>query len=301
MKPILPLADKILPYLKRIDEARYYSNFGELNAEYQNRLGELFGAPVVTGSSATSLITATLMSYDFPKGSTIAMPSWTFPATAAAVVSAGYVPYFMDVVSHTGILNNHTWPAKVKAMIVVAPLGAPVPIGYWDDFATEFKTPVVIDAAAGFDTFSTLRQPGNNPVVISTHATKVFGTGEGGFVSCHDTALLEKVRRITNFGLSPDRSIEYSGLNAKFDEYHAAIGLAELDGWPEKRHRYLEATAEHGLDYAVAQVGVMGGKEGRKGVYGCHIHKAYGIYPRTEMPVTDDLIENTRFVTVGLP
>ena len=96
-KPLLPTADKLLPYLSRIDESRWYTNFGELNAEYQSRLGELFGASCITGSSATSLITATLMALGLPKGSLVAMPSYTFPATAAAVVSAGLVPYFMDV------------------------------------------------------------------------------------------------------------------------------------------------------------------------------------------------------------
>ena len=96
-RPLLPTSDKLVPYLRRLDESRTYSNFGELNAEYQERLGELFCAPCVTGSSATSLITATLMAYDLPKGSLVAMPSWTFPATAAAVVGAGHVPYFCDV------------------------------------------------------------------------------------------------------------------------------------------------------------------------------------------------------------
>ena len=64
-KPLLPTADKLLPYLKRLDESRHYTNFGTLNAEYQDRLEELFGTPCVTGSSATSLITATLMAVSY--------------------------------------------------------------------------------------------------------------------------------------------------------------------------------------------------------------------------------------------
>lgn len=295
-KPLLPTADKLLPYLRRIDETRLYSNFGPLNDEYQSRLGNLFGAPCVTGSSATSLITATLMAYDLPKGSLVAMPSWTFPATAAAVVGAGLIPYFIDVNKiGVAILNG----AHAQALLIVAPLGSSINITEWERISDIAHVPLLIDAAAGFDAFSTISKPGKCPVIISTHATKAFGTGEGGFVTCHNAELLERIRRITNFGLSPDRRIEYNGLNAKFSEYHAAVGLAELDGWPVKREKYLAQTKKYGLHYAVAQVAVRGG-EGRKGVYGCHHHDAYKDYPRTALPMTDDLIATMRFMGIEI-
>lgn len=294
MKPLLPTADRLLPYLGRIDENRYYSNVGPLCLEYESRLSELFGAPCITGSSATSLLTATLMAYDLPRGSLVAMPSWTFPATAAAVVSAGHIPRFHDV-STNGVLLVSERSPKPAAAILVSPFGKP--IGWNEDY----NIPLIIDGAAGFDAFSTICKPGKIPVVVSTHCTKAFGTGEGGFVTCHDDLLLEKIRRITNFGLpvgSGDRRIEYTGLNAKFSEYHAAVGLAELDGWPEKRLKLLEAVKPYGLDYAVTQVPVRG--EGKMGVYGCHQHKAYADCPRTELPVTEDLIANVGVVTVGI-
>lgn len=314
-KPLLPTADKLRPYLERIDKSRWYSNYGELNAEYQSRLAELFGAPCVTGSSATSLITATLMALELPRGSLVAMPSWTFPATASAVVSAGLVPYFVDVDKYGELSFQSLEPIrdKIKAVIYVSPFGAPINMGRIDLFVGTSNIPVVIDAAAAFDAFSTVhkttlfermiateaaRTSLVYPVVISTHATKAFGTGEGGFVTCHDAPLLEKIRRITNFGLTPERRIEYTGLNAKFSEYHAAVGLASLDEWPEKRLKLLEAVRPYGLDYAVTQVLVRG--QGKMGVYGCHQHKAYADYPRTELPVTEDLIANVGTVMVGI-
>lgn len=295
MKPQLPTADKILPYLRRIDESRTYSNFGELNAEYQDRLGDLFGAPCVTGSSATSLITATLMAYDLPKGSLVAMPSYTFPATAAAVVNAGFKPFFFDC-CEDGVAAVGDAPLYCNAIILVSPFGAPLNIDALEMTAKRGNIPIIIDAAAGFDAFSTICNPINFPVIISTHATKSLCTGEGGFVTCHDAALLERVRRITNFGLTPDRRIEYNGMNAKFDEYHAAVGLASLDEWPEKRKMLLEAVKPYGLGYAVTQVPVRG--KGVLGRYGCHPHKAYENCPRTSLPVTEELIANVGTVYV---
>lgn len=293
-KPLLPAAEKLLPYLCRIDETRLYSNFGPLNAEYQERLGELFGSPCVTGSSATSLLTATLMAYDLPRGSLVAMPSYTFAATAASVVSAGHIPFFCDVTEDGEMIMSVDVP-DVSAVIVVAPFGKPL---FLEGAFHPLDVPVIIDAAAGFDAFSTVCKPQNIPVVVSTHATKAFGTGEGGFVTCRNADLLERVRRITNFGLSPDRRIEYNGMNAKFSEYHAAVGLASLDGWPEKRAKLLEAVKPYDLDYAITQVPVRG--QGVMGRYGCHVHDAYKIYPRTDLPVTEELIKNVGVVTVGV-
>ncbi len=294
-KPLLPKTEKLIPYLERIDENRWYTNYGELEEEYRYRISELFGAPCITGSSATSLLTATLMAYNLPKGSMVALPSYTFPATAAAVVSAGHIPFFCDVESD-GIINTGGVNPNCKAMIVVAPFGK-YP-GEWGKFAELHGVPVIIDGAAAFDVYSTTHKPTDCPIIISTHATKSFGTGEGGLLFSHDALLLERVRRITNFGLTPDRRIEYTGLNCKFSEYHAAVGLTQLDEWPEKREKLLEAVKPYGIDYAITQVAVRG--EGKMGVYGCHQHNAYKDFQRTDMEVTDDLIANVGCVYVGI-
>ena len=223
------------------------------------------------------------------------MPSWTFPATAAAVVQAGLVPYFVDV-DPDGLIDVRGIDASCEAIIVVAPYGK-YP-GGWDEFSKQHNIPIIIDAAAAFDIYSMMFKPKNCPVIISTHSTKCFATGEGGMVFTHNADLLERVRRISNFGLTPDRRIEYTGLNCKFSEYHAAVGLAELDGWSIKRELLIEKAKEYGVDYAVTLVPVCG-----KGVmkkYGCHFHDAYKNYPRTELPVTNELIENVGAVMIGI-
>lgn len=301
MKPLLPSADRLLPYLQRIDDTRHYTNFGELNAEYQSRISELFECPCVTGSSATSLITASLMALDLPRGSLVAMPSYTFPATAAAVVSAGLVPYFVDALGVCGsqFIDMPKIPLdKVSAIIVVSPFGKAIPSFNKIDLGV----PIIIDAAAGFDVFSTVCRPGKTPVIVSTHATKAFATGEGGLLLAKDTDFLEKVRRITNFGLTPDRRIEYTGLNAKFSEYHAAVGLAELDGWADKRERLLSKLKPYGVNYAITQVPVPIAQypDAKQKIYGCHIHDAYKNFPRAELPVTEELIRTIGTIGIEL-
>jgi len=296
-KPLLPTFDRITPYLRQIDANRYYSNNGPLNIEYERRLSELFKAPCVTGSSATSLLTATLIALNLPPRSLIACPSWTFVATPASIVAAGHVPYFVDV-DPSGYIRPY-FHSLTGAMIVVAPFGRPVNTAYWDHFAQEFNTRIVIDAAAGFDAFSTIHTPKSCPVIISTHATKAFGTGEGGFVSSLDQPLLDNIRSICNFGLTADKNASHHGINGKLSEYHAAIGLAELDGWPDKRQRYLDALALYNITYATSVIPVTTG-EGRAPNYGCHTLEVYKDFPRTSLRNTEKLIATTTFLPIGI-
>src|SRR3954471_4468534 len=60
-RPLLPTAEHLLPYLQRIDEARWYSNFGPLVSELETRLSDRHGgAPVATLANATLGLTLTL-------------------------------------------------------------------------------------------------------------------------------------------------------------------------------------------------------------------------------------------------
>jgi dTDP-4-amino-4,6-dideoxygalactose transaminase len=113
----------------------------------------------------------------------------------------------------------------------VAPFGASIDVSAWDAFAKETGIPVVIDAAAGFDSAA----GSENPLVLSLHATKVMGIGEGGAVLCTDEAMAENIRAGRNFGFLENRSAKLAGTNAKLSEYGAAVGLAALDCWKETR------------------------------------------------------------------
>jgi dTDP-4-amino-4,6-dideoxygalactose transaminase len=100
--------------------------------------------------------------------------------------------------------------------------------------------PVLIDAAAAFDTLHDARLPAG----VSLHATKVLGLGEGGFLATEDATLAAKVRQLTTFGFKGSRESLVSATNAKLSEYAAAVGLAALDGWPGDRLRFMR-TAQH--------------------------------------------------------
>jgi SAM-dependent methyltransferase len=100
------------------------------------------------------------------------------------------------------VIEPERAPATVGAVMTVAPFGRPVDGIAWDRYRARTGRPVVIDAAAGFDSLV----PCETPSVVSLHATKVIGVGEGGFVASTDEALIKGIRARSNFGFSASRS-----------------------------------------------------------------------------------------------
>lgn len=226
-RPLLPTADALLPYLKQIDAMRWYTNAGLLVTEYEKRLEKIFDCHVVACSSATSGLTASVLALDLKD--VAVLPSWTFVATANAFKSAGLNIMFRDI-------DEHTWDAPAGHRFVrVSPFGAPVS-----------NDAELIDGAAAFDTYATGQSKvGSAPVVISTHATKCFSTGEGGLVLTKDKNFAQEVCGIINHGITLEREVPTAGINGKMSEYHAAVGLASLDAWFVTRMKWFETKCRY--------------------------------------------------------
>src|SRR5690606_14413505 len=64
---------------------------------------------------------------------------------------------------------------------------------------------------------------------ISFHATKLFHTIEGGAVITKDPDLLKKMALLRNFGYSGIDQFSVPGINAKNCEFHAALGLCNME------------------------------------------------------------------------
>ena len=254
-RPLLPRAEALLPYLRRIDHCRVYSNFGPLVRELETRLTAHFRAPpgcVGMVANATLGLTLALQAQRPRKGSLCLLPAWSFAASAHAVVNAGLRPHFLDVAPGSFLLTpEHALavlatmpPGQVGAVMPVAAFGCPVDMAAWDRFHEQTRIPVVVDCAAGFDGL----RPGRAPAVVSLHATKILPAGEGGFVIARDKALILAIERRSNFGFMGGREARVAATNAKMSEYAAAVALASLDSWAEMRARFMavaQAYARH--------------------------------------------------------
>jgi len=325
LRPRLPGAEALLPWLRRIDQNRIYSNFGPLSEAFAQGVADHLGiAPggVLPLANATLGLTAGVMAVGAERGSLCAIPAFTFAATAHAVLAAGLEPWLLDVEEGNWQLTPRgveqalaTAPGPVGAVMPVCPFGQPVDWQAWTAFRRRSGIPVVIDAAAGFDGL----RASPLPAVVSLHATKALGIGEGAVMVCADHDLLDEVKRRINFGFQGSRVAGVIATNAKMSEIHAAIGLAALAAWPATRadfvrvqtglrHRLeaggLACPAGIGEDWVSstfclrlpADAAATGEALARLGIEtrrwwgdGLHRHPAFGHCPRTQLPATEAL------------
>ena len=331
MRPKLPSADRLAPYLKSIDASRIYSNFGPLALSLEDRLSEHYGlgqGTVTTVANATLGLAIALAAQQPPPGSLCAIPAWTFVASVHAALIAGLVPYFVDVEFETWAIDADKLvdalgraPAPVGAVMPVVPFGMPLDVAKWEAFQSRTGVAVVIDAAAAFDSLV----PGAVPSVVSLHATKVLGVGEGGFVISTDTSLRRAVRMRANFGFQDSRQARVAAFNAKLSEYQAAVGLAALDEWEQTRSEWSDAAGGYrralsgsnrvslqrgfgeawvgstcllGFDRPIADrveqsLARCDIETRRWWGAGAHTHPATASFPRAPLPATDALARST--------
>jgi dTDP-4-amino-4,6-dideoxygalactose transaminase len=333
-QPQLPATEALLPYLERIERRRWYSNFGPLVTELESRLADRLTprAGVVTVSSGTQGLILALKAMGCRRGSLCALPSWTFVATAQAVLQAGMIPWFLDVDPATWMLDpTHVRsrlryaPGEVGAVIPVAAFGRMPDLEAWRTFRREAGIQVLVDGAAAFDTLKSAP----TPVVVSLHATKVLGAGEGGYVAADDADYLSRLRQMSSFGFKGSREAMMPATNAKLSEYAAAVALAGLDVWDASRGRFMLAAQSllmaltdapevefqpgwgvswissvcnvrvpQGLLEPVArQLAAEGIDTRRWWADGCHASPAFSSCPRDVLPATETLARTT----LGLP
>ena len=281
LRPLLADADRLLPYLRQIDTARIYTNWGPLASELERRLAGHFGlgenCVVSAGSGTVALIGAILSSAGRAKPDRpfALIPAFTFVATAIAVEQCGYLPYLVDVSADTWLLDvdqqvDHSLLNQTGLLVAVAAFGRPVAQEACTAFRRRTGIPVVIDAGASFEAVSAdpNRYIGDVPAAMSFHATKSFATGEGGCVVTTDAQLSTLVTRALNFGFFAERMCSSASTNGKMSEYHAAVGLAELDDWPRKHAALLALADRYRARFDSA--GLAARFLGAPGVAGCY-------------------------------
>ena len=325
MRPRLPNAEAIASYLSEIDTNQWYSNYGPLEQRLRSRFADMFSLGsenvVLTANGTLGLAMALREAARGLQGLCV-MPSFTFVASAHAAVAAGLTPHFIDVdIDSWGLDADYVRQQlasigePVRAVLAVAPFGAPLNIATWDTIELETGVPVVIDAAAGIDTVT----PGQCPTIVSLHATKPLGIGEGGLILCKDENRARELFFHTNFGFRGRRSAESIGFNGKLSEYAAAVGHAALDGWERVRRRNMDCSVlytkalqdlggielapgsdaafakstfnillpEGNVDNAIAFMHARGIEVRQWWSKGCHREPAFQKYSSGNLPVTE--------------
>lgn len=191
----------------------------------------------VATSSGTSALHLALMALGLEKGQEVIVPSFSFVASAHAVLYCGARPVFVDIDPHS--LNMD--PRKVEeamgertvGILVVHQFGLPAELDELLALAKSRCLWLVEDAACALGSEYRERKIGSHGLMtcFSFHPRKIITTGEGGMVCTDDSALTDKLKALRSHGLAPSslsRQYDLLGYNYRMTDLQAAIGLEQL-------------------------------------------------------------------------
>jgi dTDP-4-amino-4,6-dideoxygalactose transaminase len=253
IRPDLPSLDEVAGPFREILENGRVTNFGKYVATFEAEAGQYLGARTVTVSSGTVGLVFALQAVGLGKGQKVVVPSFTFMASAQAILYAGGVPVFAEVGSDltlcpddlAAILERHP---DVAGVLATHAYGLPCRVNaigqVRDEHARRNSRPIFIvyDAAHAFGSAVGERRVGafGDAEVFSLSVTKMLVSIEGGMVSSESPEVVERVRRMRNYGIETAYDSHWPGMNGKMSELHAIIGLhnlRRLDGLLEARQR----------------------------------------------------------------
>src|SRR5690606_24641117 len=119
---------------------------------------------------------------------------------------------------------------KTSAILATHVYGNPCDVIAIEEIAQKYNLKVIYDGAHAFGVEvngKSIFEYGDIST-CSMHATKLYHSIEGGFITTNDADLLKKMAYIRNFGISGFDTFAELGLNGKNSEFHAAMGLVNL-------------------------------------------------------------------------
>ena len=278
-KPYLPPIEEYVQYLDEIWKNGILTNNGPIHRQLEKALQTRFGW------KNTSLFTnghlaleAALKVMDLKKGGEIITTPYTFVSTVAAIVNQGFEPVFCDIGVNCTIDPNHIEYLITEKTVAILPVhvyGFPCDTERIEKIANDHKLKVLYDAAHAIG----VKYKGEDISsygdisMFSFHATKLFNTIEGGALVFKNAELKSLIDLHKNFGISGQESIELVGMNAKMNEFQAAMGMLLL--------RY--------FDFMIKQ---------RKTVYDRYLHNLEGVGSLEVLRKNDDTKYNYAYMPV---
>lgn len=232
-KSFLAPKEELLKYIDTIYESRHITNNGPLVQQLQHVLKEYLGVEhLLLVSNGTLALQMAYRALDL-HGTIITTP-FSFVATASSISWMGMRPRFCDIDPATYCLDVQKLESLItsdcSAIVPVQVFGNACDIEAIEELAGRYNLKVVYDASHAFGANykgKSLLSYGDISTV-SFHATKLFNTIEGGALIFKDKEVYERAKKLINFGITGPESIVGLGVNAKMNEFQAAMGLANL-------------------------------------------------------------------------
>jgi perosamine synthetase len=243
---------------------------GSKVAEFEGKVAAYVGAKYgVATSSCTTALHLALLLHGIGPGDEVIVPSFTFIATANAILYTGATPVFVDIDPRSYNIDPRAVQAAItprtKAIMPVHQLGLAADMEHLAAIAHQHHVVLLEDAAPAIGATYKGRKVGGlgNATCLSFHPRKVITTGEGGMLLTDSLPVAERARTLRAHGMSVSDLARHRAERVVFEEYHelgynyrmtdmqAAIGIEQLrrlDTMIERRRqiarRYGETLAD---------------------------------------------------------
>lgn len=238
-----------------LDGDRYIlgSEVESFEAEFADWVGCDHAVGVNSGTDALFLA---LKALDIGAGDEVIAPSHTAVPTVAAIGMAGARPVLVDVEADYYTLDPDAVAASItsatSAIIAVHLYGQPADLNRLKEIAEKHDLALIEDCAQAHGA-----RIGDNRVgcigdlgCFSFFPTKNLGAlGDGGAVVSNNPELVERLRRLRQYGWDAQRVSLEQGYNSRLDELQAAILRAKLPQLELDRARREELAAEYNRQF----------------------------------------------------
>jgi dTDP-4-amino-4,6-dideoxygalactose transaminase len=251
--------------LENISKAfdRSWIGLGPNVDEFENQWAKFVNAEEAIGlNSATAALHIALMTFKFPEGKKILVPSLTFASTACAVLYNRLMPVFVDSDPITLGMDIEDMKRKYSkdcvAIIPVHYAGHPVRMEELIPWAKEKKLKVIEDCAHTSGALYKGKTLGTwgDLGCYSFEEKKLMTTGDGGMIVSSNPDLLKDVKAYRWVGIDKDNwktaqaytktnrdamhwfyEINLLGYKYNMNDLSASIGLAQLQKLPSMNAR----------------------------------------------------------------
>jgi len=217
------------------------SNEGGTNVREFEKLASSFvkSKYAVAVNSGTAALQASLYALDIKKGDEVLLPSFTFVATANAVVSTGAKPIFVDILADNYTIDPKDIEKKIskntKAIIPVHLYGNVAFLDRILEISRKYNIHIIEDSAQSLGSKLKGKYTGtfSDLGCYSMYPAKVMTSGEGGFIVTNNKKLHEKLLMIRNHGMLRGYDTRTFGLNLRLPEISAAIAKIQMKKLPK--------------------------------------------------------------------
>ncbi|KGE14143.1 DegT/DnrJ/EryC1/StrS family aminotransferase [Sphingobacterium deserti] len=233
-KPFLPPREVYDKFVDGIWHRQWLTNMGPLASQLEMDLKAYLHVDhllyVTSGTVALQMALKALA----VKGEIITTP-FSFVATTSSIVWEGCEPIFVDIDPYTLNIDPKKIEAAItentSAILATHVYGNPCDVEAIEQIAKKHDLKVIYDGAHAFgvqvDGKSVFEY--GDISICSLHATKLYHSIEGGLIVTKNPDLLKRLASMRNFGISGFESFSDLGINGKNSEFHAAMGLANLE------------------------------------------------------------------------